>query len=330
MTAFWGNDTAFAPGLLGSGFDDVVFDLLTWVNGDSTLFVGSAGALDTSKAAVAVPEAQTATGRPALSFMNGRLVVAWSGTDAAATLNLAVAAQLDGHAPASFEQKAILWGHGAPAGPAMTWGNDRLYLVWADEHGRLQLGWSADPLNPDGWSFLELPETAIDAPSVSVSSVGDTTVWIAWTGTDHNNTVNVASGFTPGQEALYRKTTLGVHPGSFFPDTPTRFVGSSTSPAGPSIAVYLNRFRLAYTGPNKIIYVLSNHAGDVSRYQCKASSDAGPAVIIGGGLTAVAWRGLDGGHTLNLSSADLFINPGATLDNNPGERPRRPLQPALH
>ena len=326
MTAFWGNDTAFAPGLLGSGLADVALDLLTWADNDSTLLIGFAGALDTSKGPVAVPEAQTATGRPALTWMQGRVVVAWSGTDGSATLNLATAAQLQGNAPVSFDRKATLWGHGAPAGPGIAWGNERLYLVWVDEQGRLQLGWSTDPLNPDRWSFLQLPESAIGAPSVSVA---DTTVWIAWTGTDHNGTVNVASGFTAGREADYRKTTLGVHPGTFFPVTPTLFDGSTTSPAGPAIVVTPSEFSLAYTGHDKHIYLLSTHAGGVSRYQCQATSDTGPAVINSDGNTAIAWRGLDGGHTLNLSSADLFTDPGATLDNNPGQRPRRLVHPAL-
>lgn len=233
------------------------------------------------------------------------------------TLNLAGTAQLTEYDPIAFSQKATLWGQSAPAGPGVAWGNGRLYLVRADSSGGMHLGWSTDPLNADAWSFTELPDTAIDAPAISTLGPGDGDVWIAWTGTDGNGTLNVASGFRPGSEATYRKTPLDGSAGTFFHNIPAEFQGPDTSPAGPQIEVDDLSLTLAYIGHNQAIYFLGAFAGQFNRYKCSATSDTGPAISGRVDAGGIAWRGLDDDHTLNLST-NPFNDIGAVNDNGGG------------
>lgn len=201
MTAFWGTSSAYAPGLLGNDF----YDLLTWVDNDSTVNIAWAAAFDASKSPVTVPQTETAVGRPGIAGWPQGAIVAWSGTDGSSTLNLAGTAQLTEYDPIAFSQKATLWGQSAPAGPGVAWGNGRLYLVRADSSGGMHLGWSTDPLNADAWSFTELPDTAIDAPAISTLGPGDGDVWIAWTGTEAPST------WPPGSAPVVKRLTARRH-----------------------------------------------------------------------------------------------------------------------
>jgi hypothetical protein len=312
MVAFWGATSAYAPGLGGEGPDG---DVLIWVDDNSTLWTAWSEEFDKSKLPVAAPEQETATGRPALCETANGTFAAWSGTDGSSTINVAAANELVRYDQITFKQKVTLWGRSAPAGVGMAWGNGRLYLVSATSNGGIQLGWSADPMNAAAWSFIDLPEAAIDTPAVSANDAPD--VWIAWAGTDGKGTLNVASGFQPGNERSYHKTTLDGSAGTFFENMPPQFRGPDTSPAGPQIEVDSLSLTVAYIGHNHNIYFLSAFAGAFSRFKCTATSDTGPAISGHFDQGGIAWRGEDGGHTVNLA-INPFNEMGAVNDNAGG------------
>ncbi len=86
----------------------------------------------------------------------------------------------------------------------------------------------------NSWQSTQLAESAIDAPSLS-AGYGDR-VWLGWAGTDGNGTLNVASGFRPGSESGYDKTTLdGMQEHSFNRKCPLLSTDPIPAPAGPSL-----------------------------------------------------------------------------------------------
>lgn len=159
-------------------------------------------------------------------------------------------------------------------------------------------------MDENSWQSTQLAESAIDAPSLS-AGYGDR-VWLGWAGTDGNGTLNVASGFRPGSESSYDKTTLDGNAGAFFqPQMPPAFHGPDSSPRGPQLEVDDLSFTMAYAGGDQHIYLLTAFAGSFNRYKCNDTSDVGVAVsgrASGGGF---AWRGLDGGFTLNTASNEF-------------------------
>jgi hypothetical protein len=300
MTAHWGNTTQYAPNLTGEGEDDIVI----WVDTDSSIYTAWVSGFDSSKQAVAVSNREMAVGRPGIVGS----YIAWAGTDGAGTLNIARADNAVRYDPLTFQEKAILWGRHGPAGPSICWANNRLYMAWADERGTINVGWSGTPLDAATWESIALPESAIDAPSISGGYGAD--VWLAWTGTDGNGLVNVASGFQPGAESNYRKTTMNGTAGALFkPNWPPAFQGPDSSKAGPQLEVDDLGLNLAYVGSNNNIYVIIALAGAFNRYKCTATTDAGPAVSGRVGEGGLAWRGLDGGFTLN-TAGNMFTKWG--------------------
>ncbi len=282
--------------------------MVAWVDQDHVLNTAWASDIDRSRSVVAAPTPETAVGRPGLL---GEYIT-WSGTDGDATINVAHSSDQVRGDPIVFQQKVVQWGWHAPAGPAIAYGNNRVYLAWADPLGALNLAWSRTPLNEESWDHVQLADSAVDAPSLSAGYGED--VWLAWAGTDGNGTLNVASGFRPGSERTYVKTVLDGRSGPFFKALQPAFRGADTSPSGPQLEVDDLGFTLAYAGHDTRIYLLSAFGGQFNRYRCADTSDCGVAVcgrVAGGGF---AWRGLDGGHTLNTAT-NPFDEMGAVEAN---------------
>ena len=178
------------------------------------------------------------------------------------------------------------------------------YMAWTEASGQIQLAWSATPPAEDSYTSVPISETSIDTPSV-VWAKGE--LWMAWTGTDDANTVNLAKGVDAG-DGHYDKVILDGRPTPSW--LPTGFHGPNTSKAGPQLQVwsetdlFLLGFNLAYVGhDDRNIYALMTF-GDgtpIKRWKFADETDGGPGLV---GGTGFSWSGLDGGRSLNFSTYD--------------------------
>jgi hypothetical protein len=159
---------------------------------------------------------ETSNSAPAISFFNGQTRIAWTGTDAAHHLNVAV--------PGGSK---VILPDTSYYSPALAVYNDRLYLAWTGTDGRLNLESSADGVHFS--NKVTLNETSGAAPTLSAYTdldSGEDRLAIGWTGTDLFRRLNVAS------------TVDGVH---FF----DKVTLNETSYLQYSIGKYLVRISMA-------------------------------------------------------------------------------------
>jgi hypothetical protein len=138
----------------------------------------------------------TSNTAPAITSFGGATWIAWTGTDAAHHLNVAVPGVLKVTLPDTSYYS-----------PALAVYNNRLYLAWTGTDGHLNLESSAD-----GVHFghkVTLNETSYAAPTLAVYTdlnSGEERLAIGWTGTDLFRRLNVAS--TVNGVNFFDKVTL--------------------------------------------------------------------------------------------------------------------------
>ncbi len=221
----------------------------------------------------------TSISGPALAYWNGRLYIAWTGTDGEHHLN--VMSSADGKV---FDNKVTL-GDTSIARPALAVYNGKLHIAWTgtDSGHHLNVMSSAN-----GIAFgnkRTLGETSRLAPALA--QFGNA-LYIAWTGTDSQRRLNVmrytdAAGWG-------NKTTL-----------------VDTSPHGPALASGGGWLYLGWTGTDsdhKLNVIRSNNgvswAGKVTLGD---TSIAGPALKYIAGRLYIAWTGTDSLHRLNVMTS---------------------------
>lgn len=114
-----------------------------------------------------------------------------------------------------------------------------------------------------------------------------TSTWIAWSGTNPGQTLNLFSGDTGN--VFVRKI---VRP-------------NDSSPTAPALAFFNGRLFLAYMGEDRGIYVVPGADDPGARAQRvgRETTITGPAITASAGRLYVAWPGTDGTGLLNLMSS---------------------------
>jgi hypothetical protein len=122
--------------------------------------------------------ADTSKGNPAIANFNGALYLAWTGTDARGSLN--IASSTDGGA--NFGAKTTL-NETSATGPALAAFNNKLFIAWVgtDASHSLNIASSSDGKNFG--NTVTLPQASNLSP---VLTVAGNKLFIAWTGTDQN------------------------------------------------------------------------------------------------------------------------------------------------
>jgi len=179
----------------------------------------------------------------------------------------------------------------AVEGPALAnLNDDRLLLAWAgtDPNNSLNVARSIPSFetSPNGLSFTDkrtLTENSHHSPALAV---GNGLVFLAWTGTDPNSSLNVARATDYVNQGFFGKATL-----------------PETSPYGPALAFFGGRLYIAWTGadPNhKLNVAWSTDFQYFNKQTFADTSDAGPALCAAGDRLVLAWRGQDPNHSLNV------------------------------
>ena len=205
----------------------------------------------------------------------------------AATLAGAVASMAAGPAAAT------VLGGTSGAGPAMVQFGSQLCAGWTDTSHRLNVA-CGDPTigNFQGVTFNQ---SSAFAPALAVY---ENTLWIAWTGTDSNHTLNIASVPLNGNTSL-QAFVVG---------------NNDASSQAPALAVAevnsVQQLVIAWTGTDS-----SHHLNVASSVNVDPSStwsstitlgqlaSSGPSLAVWNGNLYIGWAGTDGNHSLNFAMA---------------------------
>lgn len=129
---------------------------------------------------------------PALASFNGRLYLAWTGTDSGHTLN--VASSTDG---VHFGSPALPFrgdGRNSDSAPALAAGGtpEKLFLAWTgtDTQHHINVAASTDGAS---FSFLFIGQGAFQGPALAAFAPADNRLLLAWAGTDPKHTLNQAA-----------------------------------------------------------------------------------------------------------------------------------------
>ncbi len=253
------------------------------------------GTLCIAGPASAVVLNDTAVGSPALAVFNGKLYLAWTGTDGNHTLNIA---QLDGSGTNIVTQRTV-GGNRSFTGPALAAFNGQLYLAWTGSVGsgeNLNIAASSDGLNFPVQKLVG-NNHSFTSPALAASA---NALFIAWAGNDPNQTLNAAIS-TDGLDFTGQVTLSGI----------------STSSA-PAISVYNNFLYLGYTafaqgpGPQTLLAAsvtppLSFSASGLPIIN--GSSSAGPGLGTANGQLFLSWGGAPNSLSGGLNVA-TFQNGG--------------------
>jgi hypothetical protein len=197
----------------------------------------AAGAVVQPAAAVVI--SQTTQQMPSLATFNGKLYLAWAGTDSAHHLN--VAASTNG---TTFGAPSVSSNWAASdTGPAITAFNGKLYIVWAGGGNNLNIASSSDGVNFGNQSFVSTL-TSTCTPALAASA---TTLYLAYC-------INLENVLVTSSTDGTTWTTPVSPPGD-------------ASHYSPAIAVFGNEVVFAFTTPPNI-----NGAGATVVYSAPATS----------------------------------------------------------
>jgi hypothetical protein len=214
---------------------------------------------------------------PALAFGNGRVFLAWTGTDTPHHLNSVSSTDLS-----TFGGKVTLpLGETSNQGPALAFGNGKLFLAWTGLDQRLMVSSSGD-----GVTFspaVRLAHTSSTSPGLLFANGR---LFLVWRGTEaggHLNVIDSVDGVT-----FANKVTL--------PEA------SAFRPAFAS----LDGMCLAWTGlaPGRNINVRTGPtpATLANKQTFSDSSQASPALVAFKGGLRLSWSGTDAPAHLNLAT----------------------------
>lgn len=120
-----------------------------WADGDGNIFISSSAEGQVWDAPFAVQESTVGKGTAALAFGHGKLYLAWTGTDDDNHLNVLALIPSRGSYDPAAPKNTLRERSSSDAGPAIAFGNDRLFLAWTDDNDRVKVAVSTD----DGATF---------------------------------------------------------------------------------------------------------------------------------------------------------------------------------
>lgn len=126
---------------------------------------------------------------PALAVFNGRLFLAWTGTDGNHSLN--VAESSDG---LHFSNPVVFAGQSSipSAAPSIVAFNGKMYLYWTGGFQDINVATSTDGLHYANKSLVESGGNVMTALGSTAVAVAHGRIYLAWAGTDSAHTINVA------------------------------------------------------------------------------------------------------------------------------------------
>jgi hypothetical protein len=120
-----------------------------WADDDGHISISGSSDGVNWDAPSAVGERTVGDGTPALAFGHGTLFLAWTGTDDDNHLNVLALTPLPGGFGRAQPKNTLGERSSDDAGPALAFGNDRLFLAWTDDDDRVKVAVSTD----DGMNF---------------------------------------------------------------------------------------------------------------------------------------------------------------------------------
>jgi|SRR5215472_1374191 len=160
---------------------------------------------------------------PALAVFNGKLFIAWTGTDGNHSLN--VAESSDG---LHFSNAVVFSGESSipTAAPSIVAFNGKMYLYWTGGFQDINVATSTDGLHYANKSLVESGGNVMTALGSTAVAVAHGHIYLSWAGTDSPHTINVA------------ESSDGVHFGTptLITDPPGSGAGSNFSPGLAAIS----------------------------------------------------------------------------------------------
>jgi hypothetical protein len=223
-----------------------------------------------------------------------RAILAWTGTDGSHHLNYMTSGN-----GLSFSNKHTL-SETSPFRPAIA-------AVTTDANPTVELAWTGtDPAHHvnllsgvpgQGFVKVTLHETSFTAPALALNGG---TVYLAWAGTDPNHSINVVPVLWRGGISVGTKVTLPQF--------------SSISRPNLAFDPTINQLILSYTAASGRIHFATSpdgvHWSVLASSPLLEWSDVSPTMA--GFATNnmpryfVAWRGIDGAHSLNVQYTESF------------------------
>ena len=281
-----------------------------------------------------------ATGNvPSLAVFNGKLFMAWTGTDSNHSIN--VAESYDGlhfGSPVVFLNNSSVW----YAAPAIAAFNGKLYLTWTGYWAHINIASSTDGLHFSHQSLVTDPNTgAVQTANGSTALAAvNGKLYVAWSGTDGVNTINVAtstdgvhfthpylytelghgSPWSPalgannhGMTVAFTSVPVGEQPCRRVYGLPVPGSGGGISfllPAcppgsyntGPGLGALGTETFVIWVGTAQADEVIIDAFGTTHTETHTGQTAIGNPAIVGfNGHVYYAWTGTDGAHTINVA-----------------------------
>jgi hypothetical protein len=129
---------------------------------------------------------------PALAVFDGKLFLAWTGTDSNHSLN--VAESSDGlyfSSPVVFGRESSI----PSAAPSIVAFNGKMYLYWTGGFHDINVATSTDGLHYANKSLVYSGGNVMTALGSTAVAVANGHIYLAWAGTDSAHTINVAESY---------------------------------------------------------------------------------------------------------------------------------------
>jgi hypothetical protein len=229
----------------------------------------------------------TSVRTPGAADFQGRIYIAWSGTDSNHRLN--VMSSVD---RVRWIDK-ITFDETSPAGASLCVFNNRLFLAWAGtDNQKLNVMSSAD-------SRIWINKTILGETSGArpVLAVHRNQLVMGWVGTDSSHHLNIvlsADGINWHGKQVLQETSIDA----------------------PALEGFNNELVIAWTGTDSDHRLNVSSSPDLgahwqSKVTLQDTSIAGPGLLVDGNLLRLSWSGTDSSHKINtFESADAvhFVN----------------------